>query len=215
MGMSLDPLSVLAHDIRGTLAGMLGMGLTLQRRMPQMEETDVRDSIDIMVDRMNWLNSQLDFLVELARAEFGQRLRTQSTDAVALVRMAIATVPEESVDRFAVRIVGEPFTITVDIRRMIDVLASLLSTAVEGASVGTPIDVVVRFEVGGVSIAMNVNESDGDGRRRFDALAPDSSQLVVRAHEGRLAKVDGPKGAGFLVWLPALPHSIVEERREA
>ncbi len=30
--MTIDPLSVLAHDIRGTLARMLGMGLTVQRR---------------------------------------------------------------------------------------------------------------------------------------------------------------------------------------
>src|SRR5437899_12473681 len=99
-----------------------------------------------MVERMNWMNSQLDFVVELARAESGQRLRIQSTDVIALVRMAIATVHPETADRFAVRIVGAPCTVAVDIKRMIDVLTSLLSTAEEGASGDIPIEVVIRFE---------------------------------------------------------------------
>jgi hypothetical protein len=36
--MTIDPTSVLAHNIKGTLAGMLGMGLTVQNRLPQMGE---------------------------------------------------------------------------------------------------------------------------------------------------------------------------------
>ena len=224
-------LAMVSHELRMPLTSVMGAGTTLLNAAADLDPVEMRQFHRIIVDRAEHMRYLIGDLLDVARIETGalpvdpepSDLHMLVEEAGGRFRNADARNPLE------VELAEELPRVMADRRRIVQVLANLLSNAAGYSPEGSPITVNAVRD--GVRIAVSVSDR-GRGIpaellpelfRKFSrvcgaasASGADGSGLglaickgIVEAHGGRIwAESDGPGlGARFTFTLPAAGRS--------
>ncbi len=215
-----------SHELRTPLVAIRGYA-ELYRQGALPEKTDVAASMRRIEHEARRMGGLVEDLLMLARMDQDQPLTLQTTDLAVLAADAVADARAMAPDR-TITLVGitgrvRPIELRADDRRIRQVLANLLANACRHTPPGTPIEVAIGKEVGGVA-ALEVRDHGpgidpskreaiferffrADGSRHRDTggsgLGLAIVAAIVAAHRGRIRVLDTPGGgATFAVDLP-------------
>jgi signal transduction histidine kinase len=208
--------SSLAHEVRNPLNSISLTLVLLTRRLARLEKAD--PSLATMVENVRREVERLDALVgEFLTLATLDRLQRQESDARDVVREALALVaPVAAMQGVTVR---ENFqadlpTLSIDRRKMSQVLLNLLRNAVDampggGVVTGSArrLDDGVAIEVAdtgcGIEPGLDVFSFFTSTKRGGTGLGLPISRGIVEAHGGRLTYESAPgRGATFRIVLP-------------
>ncbi|MGZ4144464.1 MAG: PAS domain-containing sensor histidine kinase [Actinomycetota bacterium] len=211
-------LTAASHDMRGPIATILGMALTLQRIAEFEPDTDGAKLLERIIAGAERLGRLLSDLLDLERIARGvlewNRVETELGDLAARVVSAVTA------DR-SIRVVGNNVRATVDPLFVERILENLVTNAVKFTPATEEIVVEVQAQDDGALIAVNDRGPGVPDRLKAEIfepfqrgnLSPDGTgiglTLVKRfaeVHSGRAWVEDRPGGgASFKVLLPFGP----------
>jgi signal transduction histidine kinase len=203
------PLTVVQGDLQAILDGVYPLEMT---------------QIASLFDETRLLTRLVDDLHDLALADAGQlRIERLPVDIAEIARAAVAQfapLAEAQGVRLSVAASGESLVVSGDPDRLAQVLRNLLSNALRHTPAGGQVEVVVKRDEGGVTLAVadtgaGIAPDDlphvfdrfyrGDRRGRGAGLGLAIARQLVTAHGGdvRVASEVG-KGTRFSVTLPEM-----------
>jgi signal transduction histidine kinase len=218
-----DLVSIIVHDLRNPLAGLLGL---LQAVIQDVGDSRLREDLVLALDNGRKMRDALTDMLHVRMLEEGKlelNLELQSIRAIA--EQAIASL-EGQAKMYGV---GLALSADADVALRVDgalarrAIENLLANAVKYSGRGQTVDVVVRAAPGGVTIEV-LDRGPGvpDSRkatlfqkfgsleaqrgqpRRGHGLGLYSVQLAVVAHGGRVSVEDRDGGGSlFRLFLPA------------
>ena len=145
-------LGIVAHELRTPLSGLKGFAQTLlvqtaQGKGPQLAawQEKALTGLDLAAARLGEL---IDDLLDMARLQAGQlELLPEPTDLVPLVQRVITRL-QLTTERHTIVLVSsvERLVLSIDPRRMEQVLVNLISNAIKYSPEGGPIEVTIAEE---------------------------------------------------------------------
>ena len=215
-------LAMVSHELRTPLAAVKGSITTLLETIGELDPAEMTQFFHIIRDQSDQMRQLIGDLLDVAHIEMGALpMNLEPADVLALVdEAAIRFRAGEARNPLNLELAEDLPLVTVDRRRVVQVLSNLLSNAVGYSPEGTPVLVTAVRE--GVHVAVSVVD-EGRGiqaellsglfRRFSRSSGADGSGLglaicrgIVEAHGGRIwAESDGPGlGARFNFTLPAV-----------
>ena len=224
-------LAMVSHELRMPLTSVMGAGATLLNAAADLDPAEMRQFHRIIVDRAEHMRYLIGDLLDVARIETGALpVDPEPTDLRPLVEEAGGRFRSgDARNPLEVELAGDLPQVMADRRRIVQVLANLLSNAAAYSPEGSPILVTAQRDGGHVAVSV---ADRGRGIpaellpelfRKFSratggatASGVEGSGLglaickgIVEAHGGRIrAESDGPGlGARFTFTLPAVEQS--------
>lgn len=216
-----DALSLVAHDMRGSLAAIKGFAMTLRAKRHMLTSEQHDTFLSRIVDQADELIAFTDDVLDIARAEGGRLvLVREPCDFGALAAAALATARVRHPDhRFDVRAPGA-YVVDAEPRRISQVVLNLLENAARHAPPGSEIvveigrtqrgdgaDVFVRVHDQGPGIPADARpflfEKFSRACRTSTGLGLYLCRLIVEAHGGRIWAIAGGPGATLTFVLPS------------
>jgi two-component system sensor histidine kinase KdpD len=226
-------LASVSHDLRTPLAAIAGAADALVRggeSLPADTRADLADSIGEEAGRLNRFIANLLDMTRLEAGAIRPHMEWQPVEEVV----------GAALDRMEARLAGRPVATSVpatlplvllDAVLIEQVLVNLLDNAVKFSPPGSPIDVGVRAEEGGVVLEVadrGLGFPDGEESRVFDKFYRLPSHAgepgtglglaicrgIVRAHNGRIWAGNRPEGGAvisFLLPWGGPPPSVPDE----
>ncbi len=215
-------LAMVSHELRTPLAAVKGSITTLLETIGELDPAEMTQFFHIIRDQSDQMRQLIGDLLDVAHIEMGALpMNLEPADVLALVdEAAIRFRAGEARNPLNLELAEDLPLVTVDRRRVVQVLSNLLSNAVGYSPEGSPVLVTAVRE--GVHVAVSVVD-EGQGiqaellsglfRRFSRSSGADGSGLglaicrgIVEAHGGRIwAESDGPGlGARFTFTLPAV-----------
>ncbi len=216
-------LATVSHELRAPLATIKGSSSTVLGSSPDLDPAIMLQFFRIVEDQADQMNNLVSDLLDVARIETGSLAITpEPAEVEALVnRSRSSFISAGGRDKLAIDIEPDLPLVTADRRRIIQVLANLLSNAARNSGESSAIRVSAVRE--GVHVAVSVAD-EGRGipaetlptlfrkfsRAQLEEQGGDTGlglaicKGIVEAHGGRIrAESDGPGlGARFTFTLP-------------
>jgi two-component system sensor histidine kinase HydH len=201
--------AVLAHEIRNPLASLKGHAQLLEEQLAG-EERKVAKARRI-VEEAGRLEALTNTLLDFVRA---QQIKRRTTDPRALARRAAELTDAARVEVDDAR---APAEFQLDGMRVEQALVNLLRNALQVSPPGTPVQIKVAQESGGLSFVVSdrgagvpkelrerIFEPFVSGRTQGTGLGLAVVRRVAELHGGRAEVADRPGGGSqFSLWLPA------------
>jgi two-component system sensor histidine kinase/response regulator len=164
--------SVLAHDLKNPMGGLLGLSEALVEMIPLNSETELRETVldirntsrqigDLLFDLLSWAQMQMG---KLEPAPEPVSIQQEIEFAVGLVGLAAENKNIEIVNEIA-----ESFKIYCDVRMNDTVLRNLLSNAVKFSPTGGKIRIGAEKKEGDLEITI-ADSGKGIAADQLDAL---------------------------------------------
>lgn len=227
-------LGIVAHELRTPLAGLKAFAQTLlvqtaQGKGPKLAawQQKALDGLDLTTARLSELT---DDLLDMARLQAGQlELHPEPTDLVPLIQRAV-TRQQMTTEQHALSFLPpvEHLVVSVDPRRMEQVLSNLISNAIKYSPEGGPIEIALGEDVErqgvilsvrdhGIGISVQQQEQifhrfvQADNGRAYGiegtGLGLYLCRALVERHEGRIwFESIEEQGSTFFIALPILSH---------
>ncbi len=218
-----DLVSIIVHDLRNPLAGLLGL---LQAVMQDLGDSRLREDLALALENGRKMKDALTDMLHVRMLEEGKlELRVEPQAIGAIAAQAVASI-EGQAKIHGVRVAlsaDVDITLRVDgalVRRAIE---NLLANAVKYSGRGETVDIVVGAAAGGATVEVLDHgpgvpdsqktmlfqkfgsvEAHKGLPRRGHGLGLYSVQLAVAAHGGRVSVEDREGGGSvFRLFLPA------------
>ena len=218
-----DLVSIIVHDLRNPLAGLLGL---LQAVMQDVGDSRLREDLGLALENGRKMKDALTDMLHVRMLEEGKlELNLEPQAIAALAAQAIASLEGQA----KIYGVGTALSAEAEVILRVDgalvrrAIENLLANAVKYSGRGETVDVVVRPASGGATIeVMDHGPGVPDSRkamlfqkfgsvealrgqpRHGHGLGLYSVQLAVVAHGGRVSVEDRAGGGSvFRVFLPA------------
>ena len=221
--MRAEFLEMVSHELRTPLTSIRGSATTLQEASDDLDATELRQFLRIIVDQADNMRDLIDDLLDVTRIETGELpINPEPTEVVRLVDRARKTFLSTG-GRHDLDITLEPELplVMADRRRISQVIGNLLSNAARHS----PQSAIIRVNAAreGLHVAISVTDEGrgipaeqlprlfrkfsrtGNEERAGDTgLGLAICKGVVEAHGGRIwAESDGPSlGARFTFTIP-------------
>jgi len=227
--MKSEFLSTVSHELRTPLTSIKGSLSLVQSGGTGHIPADARDLLEIAMSNTERLIATINNVLDVAQLEYGGVHFEVSPVALAtIVDEAIQAVRPEAVTRnarFEVSLPEPPPLLTVDARRIAQVLRHLLSNAIKFSAKNSRVLLSAKADAG--ALVLSVQDFGVGIKPEFmarlfqkfeheqEALTRDTQgcglglaicKLVVEAHGGRIwADSEEGKGSTFSVSLPLVP----------
>jgi signal transduction histidine kinase len=227
--MKSEFLSTVSHELRTPLTSIKGSLSLVHSGSTGHIPADARDLLDIALSNTDRLIATINNVLDVAQLEYGGvQFEISPVSLANIVDEALQAARPEAVTRSAridVSLPEPPPVLTVDARRMVQVLRHLLSNAIKFSSKNSRVVLSAKAEGGALVLSVQdfgVGISPEFMGRLFqkfeheqEALTRDTQgcglglaicKLVVEAHGGRIwaESVEG-RGSTFFVSLPIAP----------
>ena len=217
-------LSAAAHELRTPLTGILGYVQLMLRRGEHIEPRDAHRVLNRIAGQAQRMRSLIDQLLDASQPDSGLHLVYDEVD----LRAALHEIVQYQ-QAAEITLEGPAVTVSVDRRRIQQVLMNLLDNARKYSEPGSPIEVTIDDVADEGVVAFSVRDhgsginEDGRARifERFYRAQGDShadlgiglfvTREIVEAHGGQIAMefpADG--GTRFTVTLPVAPPGYVD-----
>jgi signal transduction histidine kinase len=227
--MKSEFLSTVSHELRTPLTSIKGSLSLVQSGSTGHIPADARELLDIALSNADRLIATINNVLDVAQLEYGGvQFEVSPVSLANIVDEAMQAVRPEAVTRNAridLSLPQPPPVMTVDARRIAQVLRHLLSNAIKFSNKNS--QVVLSAKIEGEAVVLSVQDFGVGISREFmgklfqkfeheqDALTRDTQgcglglticKLVVEAHGGRIwaESVEG-SGSTFFVSLPVAP----------
>jgi len=208
-----DYVTMVSHDLRTPLSGILAQAELLRRRAERSGSASCADAAEAIIRGGQRMNSMISDLVESARLESGRvSLDIESLSAATLVSDVLDMLPAAERERVEQDLPCELPLVRADRQRIGRVVTNLVTNALKYSSSDAP--VTVRLSGGDDRVTVSI-EDRGIGidaealprvferfYRACGVTGPDGlglglyiSRLLVEAHGGRIA-AESVKGEG-------------------
>ena len=226
-------LGMVSHELRTPLTSILGSATAVLDSSPELDPAELRQFLRIIVDQADNMRGLIGDLLDVARIETGTLPISPEPTAVAVLvdRARTTFLSGGGRDLLDIDLAPDLPLVTVDRRRIVQVIGNLLSNAARQSPEATTI------RVGAVRQGAHVEISVSDeGRgipaermpqlfRKFAGNQPEDASAdtglglaicrgIVEAHGGRIwAESEGPGlGARFTFTVPAGDEALAERR---
>jgi two-component system OmpR family sensor kinase len=215
-----------SHELRTPLTSIRGYA-ELFRRGASERPDDLAKSMDRIEQEAGRMGVLVDDLLVLARLDQGRPLERRAVDVADLASDAVADARAVAPERTVSFDAADPVVVNGDEIRLRQVLANLISNALNHTPAGTAIDVAVT-QANGTAVLTVADHGnglpDGDAERVFERFyRADRSRArgtggvglglsivaaITHAHDGTVVVEQTPGGgATFRVTLPLVTHS--------
>ena len=225
---------MVSHELRTPLTSIRGAATTMLDTPSELDPTEVRQLMRIIVDQADNMRDLVGDLLDVARIETGTLSVSPEPVEVAVLVDRARSIFLSGGGRNGLDIDVDPGLplVMADRRRIVQVIGNLLSNASRRSPESSVIKVSAAWE--GVHVALSVvDEGSGITAERLPYLFRKFSRNeaeeqvgdtglglaickgIVEAHGGRIwAESDGPGlGARFTFTLPVVEETAVERRR--
>jgi signal transduction histidine kinase len=206
-----------SHELRTPVAALQATIETLLREQPQRPE---RDRLEAQVARDSArLGRLIDDLLNLARLEANEPLRSQPVDLAKIARSVVddaAARPDcpgiTFADDGSASVLGDPEALGRAIRNLLDnaILASANSGTIEVDIRGSASQVAAAITDNGPGVPVEERERIFEGFVRLPSATGSGTGLglaiareIARQHHGDITCEDATRGARFVLRLPA------------
>lgn len=191
-GLKNDFLSMVSHDLRTPLTGILAYARIL-RDNENLDPQRTARYLDIMIEQGDRLNRLVDDLLDLQRFEEGKMtMEFQELPLNELVHQAVdgfkGAAEQEQIELIEVP-AADPIKISGNRDRLLQVLSNLIGNAIKFTPGGGSVNVRIRGESGRVLFDV-VDTGPG--------ISADELEFVFeKYYQGRLGRHMGGEGAGL------------------
>ena len=229
--MRAEFLGMVSHELLEPLTSIRGSATTVLEASSEMDPTQLRQFMRIVVDQSDKMRNLIGDLLVVARLETGTLpIGAEPADVTALVERARNSfLNGRASNNLHINVSTGLPTVLVDRRRIVQVISNLLSNAARNSPDGSPIGVSAVQD--GIHIAVSVthegrgipeehlplifgkfsqNSSDGQGGNIGLGLA--ICKGIVEAHGGRIwAESEGVGlGTRFTFTIPTVEETVAE-----
>jgi len=200
-----------AHQIRNPLAAIMNAAYVLKRHLSPEQHPNVEDAIRIIHDEVRHANVIITGLLDYARVRTPDRHPASIVELVERVLAADWIPPTIAIDKT----LGEVPLLDVDADQLHGAFFNLVRNAVEAMPDGGTLSVrvsadgdqvVVAVQDTGCGISPQVSahlfEPLHSTKPMGIGLGLVTARTFIEAHDGRIARVDVPRGACFEIRLP-------------
>ncbi len=229
-------LAMVSHELRTPLTSIRGAATTMLDTSSELDPTEVRQLMRIIVDQADGMRELIGDLLDVARIETGTlSVSPEPVEVAVLVDRARSTYLSGG-GRNGLDIdvdLGLPL-VMADRRRVVQVMGNLLSNAsrrspesaairVSAASEGSHVAVSVVDEGSGITaerlplLFRKFSRNEAEEQTSDTGIGLAICKGIVEAHGGRIwAESDGPGlGARFTFTLPVVEETAGERRRSS
>ena len=231
--MRAEFLGMVSHELRTPLTSIRGSATTMQEAAEDLDATELRQFLRIIVEQADNIRELIDDLLDVARIETGALpVSPEPADAAQLVDRARNTfLSGGGRNRLEITVAPDLPMVMADRRRIAQVIGNLLSNAAKHSPESSTIRVSAARD--GLYVAVSVTDEGrgideegltrlfrkfavnaGEGGRAAAGLGLSICKGIVEAHGGRIwAESEGPGlGARFTFTIPGVAESIGEAR---
>ena len=232
--MRAEFLAMVSHELRTPLTSIRGAATTMLDTPSELDPTEVRQLMRIIVDQADSMRDLIGDLLDVARIETGTlSVSPEPVEVAVLVDRARSTfLSGGGRNRLDIDLGAGLPLVMADRRRVVQVIGNLLSNASRRSPESAAVRVSATWEGGQVAVSIvddgsgitaerlphlfrkfSTNEAEEQGGDTGLGLA--ICKGIVEAHGGRIwAESDGPGlGARFTFTLPVIEETPGERRR--
>lgn len=140
-------LAILSHDLRSPLAGMIGAAKYLKSNFSTMEQSDVKEMLDLVYKSSTDELNMLDYLVEWARIKYAAEVFSPAKiELVKYVKKVFETLNETAVLN-AINLhneIEENESVFADGKMLLSILQNIVSNAIKHSRSGGKITVSAK-----------------------------------------------------------------------
>ncbi len=185
-------LSILSHDLRSPLAGIIGMIEYLQSDFDKIEPEDAKEMLSLIHKSAKDELNMLDYLVEWARIKYASEAFTPSqTELFPYVEKVFATLKEVAAGKEIILYnkIEEEKTVFADKKMLLSILQNLVSNALQHTPNGGKI--VVSAKTKEDKLIIEVKDTGyGMSQEILEKLFTPQLNTLLKARENK-------KGAGI------------------
>ncbi len=140
-------LAILSHDLRSPLTGMIGAAKYLKSNFSTMEQTDVKEMLDLVYKSSKDELNMLDYLVEWARIKYASEVFSPTKiELVKYVKKVFDTL-NETAELNAINLhheIEENESVFADGKMLLSILQNIVSNAIKHSRPGGKITVSAK-----------------------------------------------------------------------
>jgi len=140
-------LAILSHDLRSPLTGMIGAAKYLKTNFSKMEQTDVKEMLELVYKSSTDELNMLDYLVEWARIKYASEVFSPTKiELVQYVKKVFVTL-NETAELNAINLhheIEENESVFADGKMLLSILQNIVSNAIKHSRSGGKITVSAK-----------------------------------------------------------------------
>ncbi|MFO7447602.1 MAG: PAS domain-containing sensor histidine kinase [Ignavibacteriaceae bacterium] len=163
-------LSILSHDLRGPLGGIVRTAEYLRSDFHKMEPGEIKETLDLIYETSKEELNMLDYLVEWARIKYASQIFSPAKiELVPYVNKVFGTFKEDAAIKNIIlhNEMRENTTVFADEKMLISILQNIISNAIKNSDKGGSITVteeskdnkvIIQIKDTGIGISKNLQK---------------------------------------------------------